>query len=85
MLALWDSPAFQQSALPKLAAEGVPVIDLLPGSPNGLSVVTADREDASFRGTRHLIELGHRHIAADRRSIPRPKTTSANSPATAAP
>ncbi len=67
ILVLWDSPAMQNSFLKQLAAEGVPVIDLLPDSPPGISVVTPDREDAFFRGTRHLIELGHRRIALDLR------------------
>src|SRR6266850_8509574 len=53
VLVLWDSPAFEQSSLRRLAMEGVPVIDLLPGSPDGISVVTADREDAGFRATQH--------------------------------
>lgn len=63
ILVLWDSPAMAASILPQLAAEGVPVIDLLPDSPAGISVVTADREDAFRRGTAHMIELGHRQIA----------------------
>src|SRR4051794_16240941 len=62
VLVLWDSPAFEQSSLRQLAQESLPIIDLLPESPDGISVVTPDREDAVFRATRHLIELGHRQI-----------------------
>jgi DNA-binding LacI/PurR family transcriptional regulator len=74
-LVLWDSPAFQESSLRKIAGEGVPIIDLLPDSPDGISVVTADREDAGFRATKHLIELGHRHIGFIGDVETRPKTT----------
>jgi DNA-binding LacI/PurR family transcriptional regulator len=75
VLVLWDSPAMQESFLKQLAAEGVPVIDLLPDSAPGISVVTPDREEAFFRGTRHLIELGHRQIALICDPVARQKTT----------
>lgn len=75
ILVLWDSPAMQESHLSQLAAEGVPVIDLLPDSPAGLSTVTADRENAFWRGTRHLIELGHGSIAMMCDELTRAKTT----------
>jgi DNA-binding LacI/PurR family transcriptional regulator len=76
VLVIWDSPAFQESTLRKLAAEGVPIIDLLPDGADGISVVTVDREAAFLRGTQHLIELGHRQIGIICDSIARPKTTS---------
>jgi DNA-binding LacI/PurR family transcriptional regulator len=76
VLVLWDSPAFKESALLRLAADHVPVVDLLPGSPEGVSMVTADREDASYRATRHLLGLGHKHIGLISDSVTRPKTTS---------
>jgi DNA-binding LacI/PurR family transcriptional regulator len=72
---LWDSPAFQESSLNRLAAEGIPVIDLLPGKPDGISIVTADREHAGFCATRHLLELGHHQIGLIGDSLTRPKTT----------
>jgi LacI family transcriptional regulator len=75
VLVLWDSPAFKESSLRAIAAEGVPVIDLLPDGPGGISVVTVDRADAFFRGTRHLIELGHREIGLIADVSRRPKTT----------
>jgi DNA-binding LacI/PurR family transcriptional regulator len=75
VLVLWDSPAFSRSSLRRLAAEGLPVIDLLPGSPDGISVVTADREDAAYRATRHLLELGHRQIGLIGDTLTRAKTT----------
>jgi DNA-binding LacI/PurR family transcriptional regulator len=75
VIVLWDSPAFRRSALKQVAKEGVPVIDLLPDSPDGVSVVTVDREDAFFRGTQHLIELGHKQIGLIGDSVRRPKTT----------
>jgi LacI family repressor for deo operon, udp, cdd, tsx, nupC, and nupG len=75
VLVLWDSPAFESSFLLQIAADGVPVIDLLPDSPGGISVVTADREEAGFRATRHLIELGHTQIGVIGDSTTRPKTT----------
>jgi len=75
VLVLWDSPAFQASSLRRLAAEGVPIIDLLPDGADGISVVTVDREAAFFRGTQYLIELGHRQIGIICDSIARPKTT----------
>jgi len=75
ILVLWDSPAMQESFLSQLAAEGIPVIDLLPDSPPGISVVTPDREDAFFRGTQHLIGLGHRRIAMICDPVARQKTT----------
>jgi LacI family transcriptional regulator len=75
VLVLWDSPAFEQSSLRKIALEGVPVIDLLPGTPDGISVVTADREDAGYRATLHLLELGHKRIGVIGDTLTRPKTT----------
>jgi DNA-binding LacI/PurR family transcriptional regulator len=77
VLVLWDSPAFAESSLRQLATDGVPVIDLLPDSPEGISVVTEDREDAGYRATRHLIELGHKHIGIIGDLATRPKTTRA--------
>ena len=75
VLVLWDSPAFEESSIRKIALEGVPVIDLLPGTPDGISVVTADRDEAGFCATRHLLDLGHRHIGMIGDSSTRPKTT----------
>jgi len=75
VLVLWDSPAFQESTLRQLAAEGVPIIDLLPDGVEGISVVTVDRETAFFRGTQYLMELGHRQIGILCDSVARPKTT----------
>jgi LacI family repressor for deo operon, udp, cdd, tsx, nupC, and nupG len=75
LLALWDSPAFEVSSLRHLTARGVPIIDLLPGNIAGISVVTADREDAGFRATRHLLELGHRAIGFIGDADARPQTT----------
>jgi len=75
VLVLWDSPAFQESSLRDVGREGVPIIDLLPGTPDGISVVTADREDAGFKGTRHLVELGHDCIGFIGDAETRPKTT----------
>ncbi len=75
VLVLWDSPAFQESSLKRLAAEGIPVIDLLPDSPEGIAIVTADRENAGFAATRHLLALGHTEIGLIGDSLTRPKTT----------
>ncbi|MEP6662400.1 MAG: LacI family DNA-binding transcriptional regulator, partial [Verrucomicrobiota bacterium] len=75
LLVLWDSPAMRESYLNQLAAEGVPVVDLLPDSPSGISTVTPDREDAFFQGTKYLIELGHRRIGLMSDPLTRPKTT----------
>ena len=75
ILVLWDSPAFQKSCLRQFAAEGVPVVDLLPESPEGISLVTADREDAWLRGTEYLISMGHKRIGVICDSDTRPKTT----------
>lgn len=75
ILVIWDSPAMQESYLKQLAAEGVPVVDLLPDSLKGVSVVTADRENAFLRGTEHLIGLGHRRIGVISDSVTRPKTS----------
>jgi DNA-binding LacI/PurR family transcriptional regulator len=75
VLVLWDSPAFAESSLRQIAGAGVPVIDLLPGTPEGISVVTADREDAGFRAAHHLIQLGHTRIGFIGDAVARPKTT----------
>jgi LacI family transcriptional regulator, repressor for deo operon, udp, cdd, tsx, nupC, and nupG len=75
VLVLWDSPAMRESFLTQLATEGIPIIDLLPDSPPGISVVTPDREDAFLRGTGYLIELGHRQIALMCDPVTRQKTT----------
>lgn len=75
LIVLWDSPAMQRSSLAQLAQEGVPVVDLLPGGGGNISVVTADREDAFFQGTQHLIRLGHTRIGLICDSVTRAKTT----------
>src|SRR3954465_303808 len=75
VLILWDSSAFEESSIRQIARDGVPIIDLLPGTPDGISVVTADREDAGYRATRHLIELGHTRIGVIGDLTTRPKTT----------
>jgi DNA-binding LacI/PurR family transcriptional regulator len=75
VLVLWDSPAFAKSTLCRLAAEGLPVIDLLPDSPDGVCMVTADREEAGYLATRHLLALGHKKIAVIADATTRPKTT----------
>jgi LacI family transcriptional regulator len=75
LLVLWDSPAMRESYLNQLADEGVPVVDLLPDSPAGISTVTPDRESAFFDGTKYLIELGHRRIGLIADTETRPKTT----------
>lgn len=75
ILVLWDSPAIQQSHLKELATEGVPVIDLLPDAPEGVSVVTSDRERAFLVSTQHLISLGHQRIGMICDSLTRAKTT----------
>lgn len=75
VLVLWDSPAMHDSYLKQLAAEGTPVIDLLPDGPPGISVVTADREEAFFHGTKYLIELGHQRIGMICDSVTRVKTS----------
>jgi len=75
VLMLWDSPAFEESSIRQIARDGVPIIDLLPGTPDGISVVTADREDAGYHATRHLIEQGHRRIGLIGDTLTRPKTT----------
>jgi DNA-binding LacI/PurR family transcriptional regulator len=75
VLILWDSPAFEESSIREISHEGVPIVDLLPGSPDGISVVTADREDAGYRATRHLLEQGHKRIALIGDTLTRPKTT----------
>jgi DNA-binding LacI/PurR family transcriptional regulator len=62
LVVLWDSPAMQESPVLQLAAEGITVIDLLPGSSDPIATVTVDREDAFFRAARHLIDLGHTRI-----------------------
>lgn len=75
LLVLWDSPVVKDSRLRQLAAEGLPVVDLLPDAPSGISVVTTDREDAGRRATQHLIDLGHRKIGLLCDSVSRIKTT----------
>ena len=49
VLVLWDSPAFEQSSLRQLATEGIPIIDLLPGSPDG---VQPRRQNRTLRNAR---------------------------------
>lgn len=75
ILTLWDSPAIQESLVRSIAADGLPVVDLLPDSPEGISVVTADREDAGYRVTDHLVKLGHRRIGMICDTASRAKTT----------
>lgn len=75
ILVLWDSPRLQKSHLRQIAAQGIPVVDLLPDSPEGISLVTVDREDAWRRGTEYLIGLGHKRVGVICDSDTRPKTT----------
>jgi LacI family transcriptional regulator len=75
MLVLWDSPALDESCLRQSAALRVPVVNLLPDPSLGVSVVTADREDAGLRATQYLISLGHRRIGVICDLDTRPKTT----------
>jgi LacI family transcriptional regulator len=75
VLVLWDSPAFASSSLVQIATQGVSVIDLLPGNLAGISMVTADREDAGFRAAQHLLQLGHKHFGFLGDAKSRPKTT----------
>ena len=75
LLILWDSPALKASVLKDIATEGLPVVDLLPDSPDGISVVTSDREDAGYRTTKHLTDLGHRRIGMIGDTTTRAKTT----------
>ncbi len=75
LLVLWDSPALKNSRLRQLASEGLPVVDLLPDAPPGISMVTTDREDAGRRATQHLIDLGHRKIGILCDSVTRIKTS----------
>lgn len=75
ILVLWDSPFMRESYLNELVADGVPVVDLLPDSPAGISTVTPDREMAFREGTRHLLALGHTRIGLIGDSVTRPKTT----------
>lgn len=75
LLVLWDSPEVKNSRLKQLAAEGLPVVDLLPDSPPGISTVTADREDAGVQAVRHLLKLGHRNIGLLGDTVTRVKTS----------
>jgi DNA-binding LacI/PurR family transcriptional regulator len=75
MLLLWDSPELKKSRVRQLAAEGLPIVDLLPDAPPGISTVTTDREDAGRRAVRHLVQLGHKEIGMLTDSITRIKTS----------
>jgi LacI family transcriptional regulator, repressor for deo operon, udp, cdd, tsx, nupC, and nupG len=75
ILVLWDSPALKESCIRQIAAEGVPVVNLLPDTDLGISIVTADREDAGLHATKHLIELGHLEIGCICDLDTRPSTT----------
>jgi DNA-binding LacI/PurR family transcriptional regulator len=75
ILVLWDSQELKTSHLLEIAGEGFPVVDLLPDSPPGISLVTADREGAWLRGTEYLISLGHKRIGVIADADTRPKTT----------
>lgn len=75
LLVLWDSPAMETSTLVRIAEDGFPVIDLLPGNQESIECVTADREHAGYAVTRHLIDLGHRRIAFFGDATSRQKTT----------
>lgn len=75
LLVLWDSPAIKQSCLRTIVSSGVPVVNLLPDTDLGISIVTADRENAGLRATQHLISLGHRRIGVICDVDTRPTTT----------
>jgi LacI family transcriptional regulator, repressor for deo operon, udp, cdd, tsx, nupC, and nupG len=51
-------------ALRKLAQQGAPLVMLLDRSPDPrISSIRIDDEGGAFLATRHLVSLGHRHIA----------------------
>jgi DNA-binding LacI/PurR family transcriptional regulator len=51
------------------------MVNLLPDTELGISVVTADREDAGFRAVQHLVGLGHKEIGFICDLDTRPSTT----------
>lgn len=62
LLLLWDSESVPTSCLNNLVNNGLPIVDLLPTSPEGIACITADRKMGVFLCTQHLISLGHREI-----------------------
>ncbi|MBI2842388.1 MAG: LacI family DNA-binding transcriptional regulator [Armatimonadetes bacterium] len=62
LLLLWDSESVSAEVFQEIRSSGLPVVDLMPSPPEGISSVTADREQGFFLSTRHLIDLGHRRI-----------------------
>ncbi|OFX15916.1 MAG: hypothetical protein A2Z18_00060 [Armatimonadetes bacterium RBG_16_58_9] len=62
LLLLWDSPAVLSSNISKLQSDGLPVIDLMPSSQEGIVSVTADRVRGCCLCAQHLIDLGHTRI-----------------------
>lgn len=75
LMVLWDSPAVGGSLLEDLAGQGVPIVDLLPGVSDSISLVTADREDAGCIVARHLLSLGHLCVGFIGDTVTRGKTT----------
>lgn len=62
LLLLWDSLNISIERISELRSQGLPIVDLLPPQGNEMIGVTADRDEAGFLSTDHLLRLGHRNI-----------------------
>lgn len=62
LVILWDSDAVTTMRLLELAADGLPVLDLLPSVRPDIPSISADRVHGFGAAARHLLELGHRRI-----------------------
>ncbi|MBI2844840.1 MAG: LacI family DNA-binding transcriptional regulator [Armatimonadetes bacterium] len=62
LLLLWDAEVVGSEELAELHSRGLPVVDLIPSSPEGIVCVTADRAEATAKCVQYLMELGHRRI-----------------------
>lgn len=62
LLFMWDSGSLPEEVLASLAAERMPMVNLMPSGTGAIPSVTADRGQGFYLATQHLIELGHRNI-----------------------
>lgn len=76
LILLWDSANQPIGQFVELKKQGLPIVDLLPSSPEGVVSVTADREQGFFLATKHLTDLGHRRIGLILDTGARTKTSS---------
>lgn len=75
LMILWDSASLPVNELHELSKHGLPIVDLMPYSIDGIISVTADREQGFYLAMKHLTDLGHKRIGFILDTVGRMKTS----------